>query len=307
MSTRVDRETPAARTAPPEGAAPGPGTMNGHSGADPALESLPAIARVAAGAWLRLATWGLAQSLHAGTRALRAATDPDAAAGLVEGITDGLRAYAREFLGVSDLDDRVRRLAPPSSSPAAREVSTAELLRARGTELLEQAADVHFDGEAHPAYGRILMEIVPDEARILRLLATRGPQPTVDVRAGNLIGVGSQLVAARLNMIGPEGGLRHRDRVAAYLANLFRLGLVAVSEEPLDDVIGYQVLEAQPEVMALIRDTTRARTARHSVRLTELGIDFCRVCLPLAEPLVAGPQPALAGVPDPAQLPPPEE
>ncbi len=269
-------------------------------------ESLPSIARVAAGAWLRLATWGLAQSLRAGTQALRVATDPNAAAGLVEEISDGLRAYAREFLGVSELDDRIRRLAPPAASPTTREVSTAELLRARGTELLQQAADVHFDGEAHPAYGRILMEIVPDEARILRLLAMSGPQPAVDVRAGNLIGVGSQLVAARLNMIGAEAGLRHRERVGAYLSNLFRLGLVAFAEEPLDDLVAYQVLEAQPEVMSLIRETTRARIARHSVRLTELGADFCRVCLPLDELSAPEAQPAIAAAPDPARLPPGE-
>lgn len=298
MTVQAERGTP--REGPIRAAPPGREAPQETDG----QESLPMIARVAAGAWLRLAGWGLAQSLRAGTHALRAATDPDAAAGLVEEISDGLRSYAREFLGVSDLDDRIRRLAPPPASPSTREVSTAELLRARGTELLQQAADVHFDGEAHPAYGRILMEIVPDEARILRVLAVRGAQPTVDVRAGNLIGVGSQLVASRLNMIGAEAGLRHRERVSAYLLNLFRLGLVAFSEESLDDVIGYQVLEAQPEVMALIRQTTRARTARHSVRLTELGADFCRVCLPLDELSAPEVQPALAPAPDPARLPP---
>ena len=59
----------------------------------------------------------------------------------------------------------------------------------------------------HPAYARILTELAPDEGRILRLLATEGSQPSVDVRATSLIGVGSQLVGAGLNMIGAAGRL----------------------------------------------------------------------------------------------------
>jgi Abortive infection alpha len=244
------------------------------------VDALPAIARLAAETWMRAAAWGLTGSV----RVARAATDPDAASQLVHDVSSGLRAYAREFLGVTDLDDRVARLAPPPGEELTnwpRRVDTGELLLAQGTELLRQAADVHFDGEAHPAYGRILTEIVPDEGRMLRLLATAGSQPLVDVRAGNLIGPGSQLIAPGLNMIGAQAGLRHRDRVAAYLGNLFRLGLIAFSEAPVEDPIAYQVLEAQPEVLTCIKQTTRARTAHRSVVLTAFGVDFCHVCLPL--------------------------
>ncbi len=261
--------------------------------AETAIETVPAIARVAAGAWVRVAAWGLETSLQIGGRLARAATDPEAATALVEGVSSGLRAYAREFLGITDLDDRVHQLAP---GPGALDGRAEEALRAQGRELLRQAADVNFDAEAHPAYARILSELVPDEGRILRLLAISGPQAAVDVRASNLIGVGSQLIAPGLNMIGAQGGLRHRDRVAAYLNNLFRLALISFSEEPLGDPIAYQVLEAQPEVMKAIKETTRAKTVQRSVRLTPFGEDFCRVCLPLDDaPDTSEP---------PAQLPP---
>jgi hypothetical protein len=245
------------------------------------VEAVPAIARVAAEAWVRVAGWGVATSMRMAARVARAATDPDAAAKLVEDVSSGLRSYAREFLGISDLDDRMKRLAPPPSTGVGQRVRTDELLRAQGTELLRQAADVHYEGEAHPAYGRILTEIVPDEGRVLRLLALEGSQPMVDVRASNLIGVGSQLVTQGLNMIGAQAGLRHRERTGAYLNNLFRLGLVTFSDEPLEDPIAYQVLEAQPEVLQLIKQTTRAKTVHRSVGLTPFGEDFCRVCLPL--------------------------
>jgi hypothetical protein len=273
--------------------------------AETVVEALPALARVAAGAWLRMAGWSLTRSIRVGGRIAHAASDPDAAAELVEEVSHGLRAYAREFLGITDLDDRMKRLDPPADAGVeawAGRVNTAELLRAHGTELLRQAADVHFDGEAHPAYGRILTEIVPDEARVLRVLAVEGGQPIVDVRAGNLIGLGSQLIAPGLNMIGPQAGLRHRERVPAYLNNLFRLGLIAFSDEPLPDPIAYQVLEAQPEVLKLINETTRAKTVHRSVVLTPLGQDFCHVVLPLDN----GAGPAIEGTEalEPAAAPP---
>ena len=82
-------------------------------------------------------------------------------------------------------------------------------------------------------------------------------------------------------MIGPEAGCRHRERVPAYLNNLERLGLIWFSQEPIDDPVAYQVLEAQPDVMAAMRRASRARTVQRSIQLTPFGEDFCAVCLPM--------------------------
>ena len=82
-------------------------------------------------------------------------------------------------------------------------------------------------------------------------------------------------------MIGAQAGCRHREHVPAYLNNLERLGLIWFSREPLEDPIAYQVLEAQPEVMDVIKSTPRAKPKQRSINLTPFGRDFCRVCLPL--------------------------
>lgn len=263
------------------------------------VDALPALARFAAGAWLRTAIWGLNASARVGARLAQAAVDPESALQLVEGVGAGMRNYAREFLGISDLDERIAQLMPGSDSTlggigpatAARlrrargdsgEPERPQLsLRVQGAELLRQSADVSFDEEAHPAYARILEQLAPDEARILRLLAAEGPQPVVDVRATNLIGVGSQLVEQSLNMVGPQAGCRNPDRVPTYLNNLQRLGLTCFSDEPLQDSVAYQVLEAQPHVLDLIKRTARAKSVQRSLRLTAFGKDFCDVCLPL--------------------------
>ena len=182
------------------------------------------------------------------------------------------------------LDERIKRLLPPGA--AAVEVRTengatdAGALRDQGAELLRQAADVNLADGAHPAYAQILLELAPDEARILRLPATGGPQPGVDVRSTQLIRSG-QVEAEGLHMVGAEAGTRHGDRVTVYLSNPARLGLAKFSDQPIEDPITYQVVEAQPHVLEAVNDTSRARTIHRSIRLTPFGQGFCEGCLPL--------------------------
>jgi hypothetical protein len=221
-------------------------------------------------------------------RLVRSTGDPRAASELARDVVDDLQNLFRDLLGVSDLslEERIKRLLPPAAAPVQARYRNGALdpaaLRAEGAELLRQSADVAFDEPAHPAYAQILLELAPDEARILRLLAAAGPQPAVDVRSTQLVRSG-EVVAERLNMIGAEAGVRYLERVETYLTNLTRLGLVRFSSKPLDDEITYQVLEAQPHVLEAVRDTSRARTVHRSIRLSKFGEGFCQVCLPLNE------------------------
>ncbi len=242
-------------------------------------DALPGLFRVAAGVWIRTGVWAFETSVRVGTRLARASVSPDAAAQLVEEVSSGLRDYAREMLGVTDLDDRVRALMPPRQRPESRAARGS--LREQGAELLRQSADVEAEDRAHPAYARILSEIAPDEGRILRMLMLEGPQPSVDVRSSNLIGVGSQLVAQGLTMVGTEAGCRHLERVPAYLNNLRRLGLIAISDEPVEDPMRYQVVEAQPDAVQAIRRAGRVKTVHRRIEMTPFGIDFCNTVLPL--------------------------
>jgi hypothetical protein len=257
-------------------------SVDGQSEDQGIVESLPGLARLAAGAWWRTTGWSIGASIRLTGRIARAAADSAATVELIHQLALGMREYAREMLGVSELDARVKLLMPAEtmrgSDPDVPEVVG---LRAQGAELLRQAASIEAEDRAHPAYARILTELAPDEARILRLLATEGPQPSVDVRAANLFGVGSELVASGMSMIGAESGARHRGHVPAYLNNLERLGLIWFSREPVRDPIAYQVLEAQPEVLETIKGASRAKTVQRSILLTPFGRQFCEVCLPL--------------------------
>src|SRR3954452_14830573 len=237
------------------------------------IRATPTLARLAAGAYVRTAQWGLATSVRVGTRLVRAAAAGESPAQLMTEASTEIRDYARHFLDMPNGSDP---LAAEQAPPPPEDVR----LRERGAELLARSADVDYDEPTHPAFERILEELAPDEARILRLLCTRGDQPAVDVRDAKPLGITSGLVQGGLSMIGTEAGCRWLDRVPAYLNNLERLGLIWFSREPLEDPLRYQVLEAQPEVLTAMGNS-RSKPVRRSIRLTRFGDDFCDACLPM--------------------------
>jgi len=258
-----------------------------------AIGSLPGLARIAAGTAARSAAWTLGSGVRSGRLLARALTNPSAAGELVQGVASDLAEATRT---VSDVARAVSSGVPLPKALLEGSISLSAVmlpdgperalpvreksLRERGEELLQRSRDVWNEEEAHPAYARILDELAPDEARVLMLLLRGGPQPSVDVRTGGPMGaMSSTMIASGLNMIGPRAGLRHVDNVPAYLNNLFRLGLIWFSREQLDDAMEYQVVEAQPDVLAAMHSTRFPKMVRRSIHLTPFGQDFCRTCL----------------------------
>jgi hypothetical protein len=252
------------------------------------IEAAPGLARIAVGAWLRGAAWGINATVRAGRRLNEAAASGESASELIAEARDETIAGLRHAIGVGE-EDRIRSL------------------RQRGAELFERAARLDAQGDAvHPGFDRIIDQLAPDEARILRLLVNDGPQAIVYVNRAAPLGIGAREVARRLSLIGREAGCLHPDHVPAYLDNLVRLGLVAIRRDPVPDEHAYQVVEAQPDVVEAMRSAGgtifRARSARRSVHLTDFGQTFCRICFP-AEHLSSelGPIELSAG----AEIPPP--
>jgi hypothetical protein len=227
----------------------------------------------------RLASW-TAHASVAGTNYVmdRAVAGESAAAIMQEAVHD-LRAAAWQALGIMSASD-------PRAAAAERALrdSDVEELRRLGEELLRRSNDVHVIEDTHPAFARILTELTPDEARILRFLYLEGPQPSIDVRTARPLGIGSELVAGGLNMIGEHAGCRNLESISQYLTNLQRLGLIEFSKEQVSNPQRYQVVEAQPKVADAMKHAGRMPKAVHrSIHLNEFGRTFCETCLPVGE------------------------
>ncbi len=258
-------------------------------------ESLPGLARVAGSAALHTAGWGVRTTTRNWLRVGKAVTNRDEAASLIRDVTSyvgALGEVARQVSGGVPVATALLRAGESLGGSERREplatpvvdgrvtASRPQSLRERGNDLLAKSRDVWSQDDRHPAFDRILDELAPDEARILVMLLRNGPQPSVDVRTGGPIGVvSSQLIAPGLNMVGPRAGLRYLEQVPSYLNNLFRLGLVWFSREPVHDHMEYQVLEAQPDVLAALHSVKFAKVVRRSIHLTPFGEEFCKLAL----------------------------
>jgi len=263
----------------------------GGSAASPALDALPGLVRIAATSWVRTAEWGVVAGLRTGRRLLKAATSPQSALELAQGVASASGVVADLAKAVASgvpIPQAVVEVSASLNGGSSRSVepaapshaTTQRSLREQGEALLQRSRDVWNNETGHPAYERILSELAPDEGRILMLLLRGGPQPTVDVRTGGPVGaVSSHLVAPGLNMIGPRAGVRYLDQVPSYLNNLFRLGLIWFSREQLRDPLEYQVVEAQPDVLQAMHSVRFHKIVRRSIHLTPFGEDFCRTCL----------------------------
>ncbi|SNY80947.1 protein of unknown function [Nocardia amikacinitolerans] len=248
-------------------------------------------AGLAAGTAVRGGQWAVNTSYEVTKEIAQAALDGESSAEIAERTGNALRSIARSALGVTEGSVReiVSYVPTPTNGPQQAiavgsylRSATTEELRRRGDALLARSADVYFTEDVHPAYDRILDELAPDEARILRFMSLNGPQPAVDVRTNRPLGIGSELVQGDLTSVPEQAGVRYPDRARSYLINLNRLGLTLTSDDPVV-LSRYMVLEVQPVVEAALKKAGRApKIVRKSLRLTEFGEDFCRTCFTIS-------------------------
>jgi hypothetical protein len=267
------------------------------------VRALPAAARITGGLLWRTNQWTINASLHIGQVVIRGAVSGQSATVLVDQLSHEARQSLRELLGVSEVPDpmprALRERVPSNGNGEHSGYSLPERLGA----LLDASSDLSYQDVGHPAYVRLLSELSPDEARILRLFAERGAQPAVDVRTKRLFGLGSELVAPGITMIGRYAGCRDIDKVPAYLNNMFRLGLIWFSREELPEQSLYDVLEAQDEVHEAMARAGKGITVRRSIELTAFGRNLCAMTglLPAAEGTVRASRSETS-----RQLPPPD-
>ena len=225
------------------------------------VDAVPGLARIAVGAWVRGAVWGIGTSLRASRRLTEAAVSGESASQLIDEVRDETVDSLRRLLGVVERDSRTEPIAGAARVIVPEERSEerlrAQSLRDRGAALLARAATVEGAADPiHPGFDRIVDQLAPDEARILKLLVNEGPQAIVYVNRSAPLGIGAREVARRLSLIGSEAGCLRPDLVPAYLDNLVRLGLVAIRRDPVADEQTYQVLEAQPDVVEAMKSVS---------------------------------------------------
>ncbi|TSD99476.1 DUF4393 domain-containing protein [Skermania sp. ID1734] len=104
-------------------------------------------------------------------------------------------------------------------------------------------------GQAKEAnYKRLLLQLVPDEARILHGLSDGKPRALINVGVGTLGGSADHLVGHYFSSVGSEVGVRCPEAVPDYIEHLLDLGLVETGPEDESLREQYEILQTYPEI-----------------------------------------------------------
>lgn len=268
----VTRPAPALTADQP--AANGDGRLADIAKLNPGVVGFGGLAKIGSALAWKAVGWATKGSVESTRQLLREVSSGEPIVDIVDSRVEAVRGAAWRALGLGD-SEKVRETTERNGNVR----SSYRDLRTQGDRLLEMSTDpLSQPKNEHPAFARILEELAPDEARILRFMALAGPQPALDVRSKTPFNVGSERLAGGINLIAQMAGCTYPERNQQYLANLNRLGMVRFSEEQVEDPRRYSFIEAQPVVSDAMAKAKKARTVYRSIYLSLFGHQFCDVC-----------------------------
>lgn len=156
---------------------------------------------------------------------------------------------------------------PATSAPESHDND----LRRQAETLLRRSRSLD-DLDEHPAMSRVLREISPDEARIIRYLGETGPQAVIDVVAHNPWTRKFRELAHNASIVGREAGCAQAEDTPIYLDNLSRLGVVVIRGYRMRSQPNYDFILAQPEVMYVTKPVGRLVRLKHIYKGVELSL-----------------------------------
>ena len=159
-----------------------------------------------------------------------------------------------------------------------------ETLRELYANLLATSIDSETAKNAHPGFVPILQSMSPGEAKIMRLFASEGAAPLIDVKV-NLKPKGFKIIVRNFSTIGQNAGCAHPELSPNYLDNLIRLGLLEIPPNRYIIADGmYESLENSPQLAEVKKQVEAAEDVtlgfdKKKIELTDLGKQFCAACV----------------------------
>jgi hypothetical protein len=160
-----------------------------------------------------------------------------------------------------------------------------ENLRELYANLLATSIDSATAATAHPAFVDMIKNMAPDEAKIMKFLATRTPYPVVDLKVNFKEDGGFIILSRHFSLIGRDAGCQHPQFATNYLDNLSRLGLIEVPFGFfIKDEKAYAAIEADPEVLKFreqcaANDKVAFHIDKKKADVTNLGKQFIAACV----------------------------
>ncbi len=155
-------------------------------------------------------------------------------------------------------------------------------LGARMSDLLTRALHDTPDRAKLTLFHRVVDQLTPDEARIVGALADGQVVPLIHVYGWTRAGIMGTPTLKNASLIGKLANVNLPELTPLYVTRLRALGLVEVGPEASDLKDDYQILMADSGVMAAVKKASRtpltARTERHTLHLSDLGMELWEAC-----------------------------
>lgn len=205
----------------------------------------------------------------------------------VEQIRDFVRERVAKKLEGVPLED-IQQPKPHIGVPAIdalRYTGAEEDLSELYANLLATSMDRVTAYRAHPGFVDMIKNICPDEARMMRLLATTPYYPLVNIKSVSTTDQSFQIVHRHLSLIGLDSKCEHVLLASNYIDNLERLGIVQVETMvKIHNEAVYTRIEEHQQVKDIIEGLKKieGRTVdveRIRLAVTDLGKQFIRACV----------------------------
>jgi hypothetical protein len=151
--------------------------------------------------------------------------------------------------------------------------------------LLANSLDKETATSAHPSFVDLIKSLSPDEARILKLLATNNSYPIVDIHLKLLKGSGYHVIRRNMSTIAADADCDHLKLQASYLDNLERLGLISAPHGiRIKDDQAYERLLNNKQIKDILKSSSKegeskCETNKRKIEVTDFGKQFIRVCV----------------------------
>lgn len=166
-----------------------------------------------------------------------------------------------------------------SENGAAAATSIDQRFREKLQEGISQRPEKSYEAWAD----KLLDQITGDEVRIIKAFADDSIHPVLTVRAAFTVTGNTIELLGVYSLINRDVHIKGQELLPVYFAQLVGLGLLEIYPADAKRDLDYKLLEADKSVTQALENARklgyyRAKSQRHSLRISKLGRIFCDIC-----------------------------
>lgn len=183
-------------------------------------------------------------------------------------------------------------ISPPENYiavPALQQISycyDSDELRDMYANLLASSMQKDKKWKVHPSFVEIIKQLLPDEAKLIKYLATKEVAAILTLRAVNEDETGIDILK-NYSLAGYEAGCDSPESIGMYVDNLSRLGLIInytgirylIDKELYEKIKTNSFMKMHIDMILKRNTQNKPNYEEGYIQLSDLGNNFCKICI----------------------------